>query len=77
MLRARVSSPIIPGTFNVLRLVVPVMAKQPAQDGEKGVFIHVASVAAFEGQVRDALVLWVVGPSAVNTCYADDDVVLL
>jgi len=53
------------------------MAKQPAQDGEKGVFIHVASVAAFEGQVRDALVLWVVGPSAVNTCYADDDVVLL
>jgi len=39
------------GTFNVLRLAAEVMQKQPAEkDGERGVIINTASVAAFEGQ---------------------------
>jgi 3-hydroxyacyl-CoA dehydrogenase/3-hydroxy-2-methylbutyryl-CoA dehydrogenase len=42
------------GTFNVLRLAVAVMAKLPAVDGERGVFVHTASVAAFDGQIGQA-----------------------
>jgi len=40
------------GTFNVSRLVVERMAKQNpvTPDGERGVIINVASVAAFDGQ---------------------------
>jgi len=40
------------GTFNVIRLVVAQMIKQDpvTADGERGVIINVASVAAFEGQ---------------------------
>jgi len=39
------------GTFNVLRLAAEVMQKQPPEkDGERGVIINTASVAAFEGQ---------------------------
>ena len=42
------------GTFNVLRLAAAVMAKQePLAGGERGCFVHVASVAAFEGQILD------------------------
>jgi NAD(P)-dependent dehydrogenase (short-subunit alcohol dehydrogenase family) len=40
------------GTFNVLRLATAIMAKQNPIDTERGVFINVASVAAFEGQVN-------------------------
>ncbi|MGQ7246902.1 SDR family NAD(P)-dependent oxidoreductase [Halomonas sp. V046] len=40
------------GTFNVLRLAAAAMAKNaPGPDGERGVIINTASVAAFDGQV--------------------------
>jgi len=44
------------GTFNVLRLAVEQMVKNPgtAPDGEKGVIINVASAAAFDGQIGQA-----------------------
>ncbi len=39
------------GTLDTLRLVANIMAKnEPAEDGERGVIINVASTAAFEGQ---------------------------
>lgn len=42
----------VAGTFNVLRLGAALMAKQqPLADGERGVIINTASVAAFDGQV--------------------------
>ncbi len=40
------------GTFNLMRLCVNSMMQiAPDQDGERGVFIQTASVAAFEGQI--------------------------
>jgi NAD(P)-dependent dehydrogenase (short-subunit alcohol dehydrogenase family) len=39
------------GSFNVLRLVAAAMAKNEPRDGDRGVIILTASVAAFEGQV--------------------------
>ena len=43
------------GTFNVLRLAAEQMAKnEPDGDGERGVIINTASVAAFDGQVGHA-----------------------
>ena len=40
------------GTFNVLRLAAEQMARnEPGKDGERGVIINTASVAAFDGQV--------------------------
>ena len=43
------------GTFNMIRLAADVMAKQaPSEDGERGVIINTASVAAFDGQVGQA-----------------------
>lgn len=44
------------GTFNVLRLAAEQMARNDAlnDDGERGVIINTASVAAFEGQVGQA-----------------------
>ncbi len=40
------------GTFNVLRLSAAAMAQtEPMADGERGVVINTASVAAYEGQV--------------------------
>lgn len=43
------------GTFNVLRLAAQVMAKnEPTEDGERGIIINTASVAAFEGQIGQA-----------------------
>jgi len=43
------------GTFNVSRLAAWVMVKnQPNDEGERGVIINTASVAAFEGQVGQA-----------------------
>ncbi len=43
------------GTFNVLRLAAEAMARnEPNPDGERGVIINTASVAAFEGQIGQA-----------------------
>ncbi|MBZ0253997.1 MAG: 3-hydroxyacyl-CoA dehydrogenase [Candidatus Methylomirabilis sp.] len=40
------------GTFNVLRLAAAQMAKQePNAEGERGVIVNTASIAAFDGQV--------------------------
>jgi NAD(P)-dependent dehydrogenase (short-subunit alcohol dehydrogenase family) len=39
------------GSFNVLRLAAARMAKNEPLDGDRGVFILTASVAAFEGQI--------------------------
>jgi NAD(P)-dependent dehydrogenase (short-subunit alcohol dehydrogenase family) len=40
------------GTFNVLRLAATAMiATEPLQDGERGVCVNTASIAAFDGQV--------------------------
>jgi NAD(P)-dependent dehydrogenase (short-subunit alcohol dehydrogenase family) len=40
------------GTFNVLRYAAAAMiANEPVDDGERGVCVHTASVAAFDGQV--------------------------
>jgi NAD(P)-dependent dehydrogenase (short-subunit alcohol dehydrogenase family) len=39
------------GTFNALRLGAARMATLDAVDGERGVFVLTASVAAFEGQI--------------------------
>ena len=40
------------GTFNVLRLAAEVMARNEADtDGERGVIVNTASIAAFDGQV--------------------------
>jgi NAD(P)-dependent dehydrogenase (short-subunit alcohol dehydrogenase family) len=43
------------GTFNMLRLAAAAMSKnQPDAEGERGVIINTASVAAFEGQIGQA-----------------------
>jgi NAD(P)-dependent dehydrogenase (short-subunit alcohol dehydrogenase family) len=43
------------GTFNLMRLAAAEMAAlEPAADGERGVIIATASVAAFEGQIGQA-----------------------
>jgi NAD(P)-dependent dehydrogenase (short-subunit alcohol dehydrogenase family) len=43
------------GTFNVARLAAEAMAaNEPLEDGERGVIVNTASVAAFDGQVGQA-----------------------
>ncbi|MFP5276183.1 MAG: 3-hydroxyacyl-CoA dehydrogenase [Acidobacteriota bacterium] len=43
------------GTFNMLRIAAEAIAKQgPGEDGERGVIVNTASVAAFEGQIGQA-----------------------
>jgi NAD(P)-dependent dehydrogenase (short-subunit alcohol dehydrogenase family) len=43
------------GTFNVIRLAVEQMVKNPPDtDGEKGVIINTSSAAAFDGQIGQA-----------------------
>lgn len=42
------------GTFNVLRLAAEQMVKNEPVEGERGVIINTASIAAFEGQVGQA-----------------------
>jgi NAD(P)-dependent dehydrogenase (short-subunit alcohol dehydrogenase family) len=39
------------GTFNVLRLAAAMMAAADPLDGERGVIVNTASIAAYEGQV--------------------------
>ncbi len=43
------------GTFNVIRLAAAAMAEnQPDAEGERGVIVNTASVAAFDGQIGQA-----------------------
>ncbi|HEX8712695.1 MAG TPA: 3-hydroxyacyl-CoA dehydrogenase [Terracidiphilus sp.] len=43
------------GTFNMLRLAAEAIAKeQPGEDGERGVIINTASIAAYDGQIGQA-----------------------
>lgn len=43
------------GTFNVIRLAAEAMASnEPGADGERGVIINTASVAAYDGQIGQA-----------------------
>jgi NAD(P)-dependent dehydrogenase (short-subunit alcohol dehydrogenase family) len=43
------------GTFNVIRLAAAAMAEaEPGIDGERGVIVNTASVAAFDGQIGQA-----------------------
>ncbi|MGA8079502.1 MAG: SDR family NAD(P)-dependent oxidoreductase [Xanthobacteraceae bacterium] len=52
---ARVIEINLIGTFNVMRLTVAAMAPlEPLQDGERGIIVCTASVAAYEGQIGQA-----------------------
>jgi NAD(P)-dependent dehydrogenase (short-subunit alcohol dehydrogenase family) len=42
------------GTFNVIRLAVAAMVQADPVDGERGVIVNTASVAAFDGQIGQA-----------------------
>jgi NAD(P)-dependent dehydrogenase (short-subunit alcohol dehydrogenase family) len=43
------------GTFNVIRLAaVKLVENKPGEDGERGVIVNTASVAAFDGQIGQA-----------------------
>lgn len=43
------------GTFNTMRLAAEMMARnEPGPDGERGVIVNTASVAAYEGQIGQA-----------------------
>lgn len=43
------------GSFNVIRLAAEVMASNtPNDDGQRGVIVNTASVAAFDGQIGQA-----------------------
>jgi len=43
------------GTFNILRAAAEMMSKaEPLADGERGVIVNTASVAAFDGQIGQA-----------------------
>jgi NAD(P)-dependent dehydrogenase (short-subunit alcohol dehydrogenase family) len=40
------------GTFNVLRLAASAMSQtEPGEDGERGVVVNTASIAAYDGQI--------------------------
>ena len=52
---ARVIQVNLVGTFNVMRLVAARVAEAPPlEDGERGVIINTASIAAYEGQIGQA-----------------------
>ncbi|WP_298286099.1 3-hydroxyacyl-CoA dehydrogenase [Acidocella sp.] len=52
---ARAVSINLIGTFNMLRLAADQMAKQePGAEGERGVIINTASIAAYDGQIGQA-----------------------
>ena len=42
------------GTFNAIRLTAFRMSRVPEEDGERGVIVNTASVAAFDGQIGQA-----------------------
>lgn len=47
----RIISVNLVGTFNVLRLAASAMSTNEPEDGERGVVVNTASVAAFDGQI--------------------------
>jgi NAD(P)-dependent dehydrogenase (short-subunit alcohol dehydrogenase family) len=52
---ARAISINLIGTFNMIRLAAEVIAKEvPGEDGEHGVIVNTASIAAFDGQIGQA-----------------------
>lgn len=52
---SKVVSVNLVGTFNVVRSCAAAMAEnEPGEDGERGVIINTASVAAFDGQIGQA-----------------------
>ena len=52
---ARVININLVGTFNMIRLAAAAIAKEePGADGERGVIINTASIAAFDGQIGQA-----------------------
>src|SRR5918997_1658636 len=52
---ARVVRINLVGTFNVVRLAAEAMREnEPGEDGERGVIVNTASVAAFDGQIGQA-----------------------
>lgn len=52
---ARVVSVNLIGTFNLMRLAAAAMTGlEPLEDGERGVIVNTASVAAYEGQIGQA-----------------------
>ena len=52
---ARVININLIGSFNVIRLAAEAMAAQsPNEDGERGVLINTASIAAYDGQIGQA-----------------------
>ena len=52
---ARVVEINLIGTFNVMRLAAAAMQSvEPLQDGERGIIVCTASVAAYEGQIGQA-----------------------
>ncbi len=43
------------GTFNMIRLAAEAIAKEePGEDGERGIIVNTASIAAFDGQIGQA-----------------------
>jgi NAD(P)-dependent dehydrogenase (short-subunit alcohol dehydrogenase family) len=51
----RVLDVFLAGTFNVLRLAASAISKvEPLEDGERGVVINTASIAAYEGTIGQA-----------------------
>jgi NAD(P)-dependent dehydrogenase (short-subunit alcohol dehydrogenase family) len=43
------------GTFNMIRLAAAAIAKErPQEDGERGIIVNTASIAAFDGQIGQA-----------------------
>lgn len=52
---ARVININLVGSFNVIRLAAHAMSQQPPnEDGERGVIINTASIAAYDGQIGQA-----------------------
>jgi NAD(P)-dependent dehydrogenase (short-subunit alcohol dehydrogenase family) len=52
---AKVLSVNVAGTFNVMTLAAAAMVTtEPAEDGQRGVVVNTASIAAFDGQVGQA-----------------------
>lgn len=52
---ARAVSINLVGTFNMLRIAADAIAKeQPGDDGERGVIVNTASIAAYDGQIGQA-----------------------
>ncbi|HLJ60117.1 MAG TPA: SDR family NAD(P)-dependent oxidoreductase [bacterium] len=61
------------GTFNVMRICAAAIARLEPTEGERGVIINTASVAAFEGQIGDiAYAASKAGVAGMTICAARD-----